>query len=102
MVASFLRWETQKATLGVRRGWCFGSVFFLVFLGLHLPHMEVPRLGIQLELQLLAYTTATAMQHLSRVCNLPHSSWQHRILNPQNEAGDRTCILVDTSQIHFH
>ena len=32
-----------------------------VFLGLHLWHMEVPRLGVQLELQLPAYTTATAM-----------------------------------------
>ena len=26
-----------------------------------LRHMEVPRLGVELELQLLAYTTATAM-----------------------------------------
>ena len=32
------------------------------FLGLHLPHMEVPRLGVKLELQLLVYTTAPAMQ----------------------------------------
>ena len=36
--------------------------FFFAFLGLHLRHMEVPRLGIQLELQLLVTTTATAMQ----------------------------------------
>ena len=28
-------------------------------------HMEVPRLGVELELQLLAYTTATAMQYLN-------------------------------------
>ena len=33
--------------------------FFFVFLGLHLQHVEVPRLGVQLELQLPAYTTAT-------------------------------------------
>ena len=31
------------------------------FLGPHLRHMEVPRLGVNLELQLPAYTTATAM-----------------------------------------
>ena len=30
------------------------------FLGLSLRHTEVPRLGVKLELQLLAYTTATA------------------------------------------
>ena len=28
----------------------------LVFLGLHLQHMEVPRLGVESELQQLAYT----------------------------------------------
>jgi len=35
------------------------------FLGLQLPHMEAPRLGVELELeldlQLLVYTTATTM-----------------------------------------
>ena len=31
---------------------------FFSFLGLHLRHMEVPRLGIKSELQLPAYTTA--------------------------------------------
>ena len=36
--------------------------YFFVFLGLHLQRMEVPRLGVQSELQLLACTTATATQ----------------------------------------
>ena len=43
----------------------------------HQPHqspMEVPRLGVQLELQLLAYTTATATLDPSHICNLHHSS----------------------------
>jgi len=75
--------------------------FFFSFLGLHPRHMKDPRLGVQSERQLSAYTTATAMRDLSRVCNLHHSSWQHRILNPLNEARDRTCNLMDTSQIHF-
>ena len=48
--------------------------------------MEVPRLGVKLELQLPAYTTATAMQDLSHVWNLHHSSGQHQILNPLSEA----------------
>ena len=34
----------------------FSSLF--VFLGPHLQHMEVPRLGVESELQLPAYTTA--------------------------------------------
>ena len=50
--------------------------------------MEVPRLGVELELQLPAYVTATAMQDLIHVCDLHHSSWQHRILDPLSEARD--------------
>ena len=34
--------------------------FFLVFLGPQPWHLEVPRLGVEAELQLPAYTTATA------------------------------------------
>ena len=36
-----------------------------------LQHVEVPRLGVELELQLLAYTTATAMQDPSHIRD-PH------------------------------
>ena len=36
--------------------------------------MEVPRLGVKLELQLPAYTTATATPEPSRVCDLHHRS----------------------------
>ena len=39
---------------------CLVSSCFLVFLGLHLWHMKVPRLEVKSELQLPAYTTATA------------------------------------------
>ena len=39
----------------------FFFFFFLIFLGLHLWHMEVPRLRVESELELPAYTTATAM-----------------------------------------
>ena len=42
--------------------------FFFVFLGPHLWHMEIPRLGVKLELQQLA--TATAMPDLSCVCDV--------------------------------
>ena len=61
--------------------------------------MEVPRLGVELELQLPAYTIA--MPDSSHVCNLHHSFQQCRILNPLSEAWDQTHILVDTSQLSY-
>ena len=60
---------------------------FFFFLGWLLGHMEIPRLGIQSELQLPAYTTVTATWDLSCVCSLHCSLWQHRILNPVSEPG---------------
>ena len=62
--------------------------------------MEVPRLEVESEQKLLAYTSATATWDLSLVCNL-HSSRQHWILNPLSEARDWTFVLRDASQIHF-
>ena len=40
---------------------------FFFFLGLYLQHIEFPRLGVDLEMQLPAYTTATANQDLSHI-----------------------------------
>ena len=83
-----------------------GSSFIYVFvsvvyLGPHQWHMEVPRLGIESELQLLAYTTATAMPDPSRLCDLHQNSQQCWILNPLSKARDQTCELMDTSWIRF-
>ena len=72
--------------------------FFFFFLGPHERYMEVPRLGVESELQQLAYATATAMLDLSRVCHLHHSSRQHQILNALSKARDQTRILMDASQ----
>ena len=52
--------------------------------------MEVPRLRVESELQLPAYTMATAMPDPSHICNLHHSSQQHQIFNLMREARDRT------------
>ena len=41
--------------------------FVVVFLGLYPRHMEVPKLGVEWELQLPACATATVMQNLSLV-----------------------------------
>ena len=62
--------------------------------------MEVPRLGVRLELHLLAYTTAIATWDLSHIFNLHHSLQQCWILNPLSKARDRTHILMDTTWVH--
>ena len=76
-------------------------IIIFIFSGPHPRHMEVPRLVVELELQLPAYTTATAMPDPSRVCDLHHSSRQRRILNPLSEARDQTCNVMVPSQICF-
>ena len=79
----------------------FVFFFFLYHLWSHLWHVDVPRLGAESELQLLACTTGTATQKPSCVYNLHHSLQQRGILNPLNEARDRTCVLMDINQICF-
>ena len=72
--------------------------FFCLFLGSHPQPMEVPKLGVDSERQLLA--CATAMQDPSHVYNLHHSSREHWILNPLSEAWNRTHNLIDPSRVH--
>ena len=72
-----------------------------VFLQPHLWHMEVPRLGVQLELYPPAYARATAMPDLSHFCNLHHSLWPPQIPNPLSKARDRTRNLMVPSRFHF-
>ena len=67
----------------------------------HLQHMQVPRLGVESELQLPAYITDTAMSDLSHLYDLYLSSRQCRILNLLSEARDWTCILMDTSVVCY-
>ena len=61
--------------------------------------MEVLGLGVELKLQLPAYTTAT--WDPSHVFDLHHSSRQRRTLNPLSEDRDHTYVLVDTIQIRY-
>ena len=64
---------------------------FVGFLGLK----EVPRVTAA------GLHHSHAMPDLSLSCNLYHILWQHGILNPLSGARDQTCILMDTSQVHF-
>ena len=53
-----VRWEEMLYCHFIRISFFF---FSPVFLGPHPWHIEVPRLGVELELQPLAYTTAVVM-----------------------------------------
>lgn len=59
------------------------------FLRLHLWHMEVPSLGVELELQPQAYATATEIPVPSHICDQHCGLQQASILNPLSEARDR-------------
>ena len=61
--------------------------------------MEVLRPRVEAELQLLAYTTATATRDLSCIFDLCCRLQQRWILTPLSEARGGTCILMDTSQV---
>ena len=74
-------------------------IYILLFFRVHLHQTEVPRLGVESELQLLSYVTAMATPDPSPICDLHHSLQQCWILNPLSKAGDRTHILVDTSWV---
>ena len=63
--------------------------------------MEVPSLGVELELQLPAYKAATKMPDLSCVCVLSHGSRQYWLLNPRSDARDQTQNLMVPSWICF-
>ena len=79
---------------------CF-FFFFFRFLGLHSQHVEVPRLGVELELLLPAHAIVTATWDPSHVCDRHHNSWQCQIPNSLSEARDRTCNLMVPSRIRF-
>ena len=75
--------------------------FVLFFCGLYPWPMALPGLGVQLELQVPAYTAATATSDPSRICDLHHSSQQRQILNPLSKARDPTCNLMVPNWICF-
>ena len=76
--------------------------FFFFFFFRAVPAAYGSSQAMELELQPLASTTATATEDLSCVCDLHHSSRQCLITpNPLSEARDRTCILMDPSRVRF-
>ena len=75
------------------RCFAFSMIFFLEP---RPQHMEVPKLGVESELQLPAYAAATATPDPSCNSDLYHGLWQCQILNPPSKARDQTYILAST------
>ena len=82
----------------------FGLFFwsFLPFLGPLSQHMEVPRQGVESELQLPAYTTATAAWDLSwiQAVSPPYTTARGNAGFSTYETGqDQARILMDPSRV---
>ena len=77
----------------------FFNLFVCCFLRLHVWHMEFPMLGVKLEQQLPAYTTAVETWDLSHICYLGCTLWQRWVLNPPSKGRDWAHILMYTSQV---
>ena len=71
---------------------CF-FVFFFAFSGPHPWHMQVPRLGVESELQLQAYTTAMAMPDPSHIYDLHKAHSNTRSLTHQARPGNKPTSL---------
>ena len=63
-------------------------LLFLLFRATFVAYGSSQALGVKLELQLLAYATATVTPDLSHACNLYHSMQQCWILNLLSQARD--------------
>ena len=66
--------KRPESPIAFREGFYFFIFIFyfiFVFLRPHLWHMEVPRLGVESEPQLSAYTTAMATRDLSYCIPIP-------------------------------
>ena len=77
------------------------SHFYFLLLWLHLWRMEAPRLGVESELQLTAYTTATATHDPSRIQDL-HCSFRKAGSLIHWGGRDWTCILTETTSDPCH
>ena len=93
--------STKLKFWGVLFVW-FISSFLKIFLLFRATHIAYGRLGVEMKLELLAYTTATAMQDPSGICDLHYSSQKCWILNPLSRVRVRTSNLMDTSYVCYH
>ena len=72
-----MTWDVMVIFIFLINFFCLGLLLWLI---------EVPVLGDESEVQLLAYITATETLDLSHICSLHLSSQQCLIINPLNKA----------------
>ena len=101
--SSYQTIETKHSRMAYKEAFFFFFLSFFVFLGPYLRHMEVPKLGVKLELQLPAYATTTATPDLHTAASSTYTTahCNARSLTHWAVQGSN-CILMDISQIHFH
>jgi len=97
------RKPVKSSLPGLHAWWKFSPFFsaFVLFRAALEAYGGSQARGREPELQLPAYTTATATPDPSLVCDLHHSSRQRRILHPLSEARDGTRNLMVPSRIRF-
>ena len=93
MISFFNSYAIKSKHLSSLHIYFYFILFYFIFLGPHLQRMESPRLGVESKLQLLDYTTATAVLYPNHICDLHYSSRQCWILNPWSGARDQTHSL---------
>ena len=78
-------------------------IFFLIlFLGPNLWHMEVPRLGLEPELQLLASTTPQPQQGQIQAASATYISAYGKAGSLIGKFKNQTHIFTDIGRIYFH
>ena len=77
-------------------------LLFFLLLGPHMQHLEVPRLWVEQELHLLAYTKP--QQHRILATSVTYTAVHSNagLFVPLSKAKDESCVLMDTSQVRYH
>ena len=78
-------------------------LYLFIYLGLHLQHMEVPRLGTE-SLALAAGLRHSPLGPTQHLRPTPHLTAMPKVpshLNPLSEARDQSHVFMDPSQVHY-
>ena len=96
----FLHFSLYKSTSAFFSGFGFFVCFWFLIFRAHPWPMEVLRLGVESELQLLSHATATATRDPSLICDLHCSSQQCQVPDPLSKARDSTYTIMDSFLLH--
>ena len=92
--------ETFPYKINLHSFFSFSFLFFFLFRTAPAAYGSFQNRG-WIRAAVAAYTTNTAIQDPSSICNQHHCSQQCWILNPMSGARDQTPALMDTSRVHY-